>query len=200
MGVPTEAGQLRWPLPLRVMASPATPERELREQIDALFEVIATHAAYGETSPALLEELGEAVKQFRALVFRDRPERIVFSRKEWDEAERFLDKLEHARQVLSSTTDPVGKEGLQTTKASLIEVGVADNSFEAETVLVPVGATIQWTNTGKHTHTITADDGSWSSKELRPNGTYRQTFARPGTYAYHCANHPEEIRGTIVVK
>jgi hypothetical protein len=105
IGVPTRDGQLRWPLALRVLASPATEERELREQLDALFEVLATHAAYGEVSPALLEEMGQAVKQFRKLVFRDRPERIIFTRAQWNEAERFLDKLEHARQVLSSTSD-----------------------------------------------------------------------------------------------
>jgi plastocyanin len=49
-------------------------------------------------------------------------------------------------------------------------------------------------------HTVTLDDGQWSSRELNMNGTYQHTFTRPGIYYYHCAVHLQEMRGTIIVK
>jgi plastocyanin len=65
---------------------------------------------------------------------------------------------------------------------------------------VPVGTTLQWTNHGHHRHTVTLDDGQWSSLELSPNRIQKYTFTRPGIYPYHCAQHPQEMRGTIIVK
>lgn len=36
--------------------------------------------------------------------------------------------------------------------------------------------------------------------QLSTDGTYTHTFTRPGAYFYHCEFHPQEMRGTIVVK
>ena len=48
-------------------------------------------------------------------------------------------------------------------------------------------------------HTVTADDGSFDSKSLASNATFSQTFAKAGTFAYHCAIHPG-MKGTVTVQ
>jgi plastocyanin len=200
IGLPTEDGHLRWPLPLRVMASPATEERQLREQIDALFEEVASEAARGEVKPFLLDEMHDAVKEFRALVFRDRPDRLVFSQAEWQDSDRFLHKLDHAQKLLKRSQEPAAQEERLTAEEKVSEVRINDDAFEPKTITVPVGATVQWSHRGQHIHTVTADDGSWGSKEVGPKATYRHTFTRPGTYSYHCAHHSEQMWGKVVVK
>jgi plastocyanin len=89
---------------------------------------------------------------------------------------------------------------VQTQKKSLTEIGLYDNYFQPKTIAVPVGATIQWTNHGQDRHTVTSDDGQWSSLRLNKNGIQTYTFTRPGIYHYHCALHPQKMRGTISVK
>jgi plastocyanin len=200
LGLSNKDGQLRWPLPLRVLASPATPERLLREQIDALVQLAAYQGAHGTANAALLRELGEAVNEFRNRVFRDRPERIVFGRAAWAESERFLDKLDRARELLQGGLNRGAGETALSTDGSMPEVGVHDNYFQPATRTVSVGAMVQWISDGQHRHTVAADDGSWSSQEMNSGAVYQHTFTQPGTYTYHCTKHPREMRGTIIVK
>jgi plastocyanin len=199
VGVPNEDGKLRWPPVLYAMASPGTEEHELREQIDAIFAEMVNDATRETVRPALLDELGDMVEKLRKLVFRDRPERVAFSQAEWNDSERFLKKLDHARLVLQRAYPAEGEAQLAT-RDGPSEVAVRDNSFEPKTITVPAGTTVRWTSYGSHRHTVAADDGSWGQKELEPHAIYSHTFTEPGTYSYHCAIHPESMRGTIIVK
>jgi plastocyanin len=200
LGLRNEGGHLRWPLPLRVLASPGTEERQLREEIDALVELAITQATPSAVNPTLFREMDQALKEYRTLSLRDRPERIVFSRAAWNEAERFLDRLEHARELLQGGVKAAKKESELRTQEGLLEVGVHDNYIEPASVTVSAGTTVQWSNEGQHRHTVTADDGSWTSQEMTSGAVYQHTFTQPGTYTYHCTKHPREMRGTIIVK
>jgi len=62
--------------------------------------------------------------------------------------------------------------------------------FDPANITVAAGSTVTWKNTGQQPHTITADDGSFSSDYVSPGGTWQHTFATAGTYAYHCTPHP----------
>jgi hypothetical protein len=62
--------------------------------------------------------------------------------------------------------------------------------FDPADITVPAGSTVTWKNTGQQPHTITADDGSFTSDYVSPGGTWQHTFATAGTYAYHCTPHP----------
>jgi len=211
-GVPNDNGQLRWPLGLRILAARETDE--LREQIDALFQEAASQTARGPVSSTLIQETVEAVKKFRRLLLKDKAERFGMPLAVYNESEHFLNHLEHAVQVLQAGLQgPGGQDRLMTAtqstssaspvpaqKQSTVEVGIYDNSFQPQTITVPVGATIQWINHGHHRHTVAADDGQWSSLQLSAKGIYQQTFTRPGAYFYHCALHPQEMRGTVIVK
>jgi plastocyanin len=79
-------------------------------------------------------------------------------------------------------------------------VGVHDNRFSPQTINVQPGTTIRWVNYGEHDHTITANDGSWDSGDLKQGATYSATFRRPGTYIYYCRHHSQDrMQGVVVV-
>lgn len=63
-------------------------------------------------------------------------------------------------------------------------------TYAPDKLTLHVGDTVVWTNTGKATHTVTADNGAFDSGSLRPGQSWRFTFTKVGTYAYHCIFHP----------
>jgi len=66
------------------------------------------------------------------------------------------------------------------------------------TISLAAQASVKWANLDNTNHQITADDGSFSSGNIVPNGTYSHLFVSPGTVAYHCAIHPTMV-GTIEI-
>jgi plastocyanin len=77
-------------------------------------------------------------------------------------------------------------------------VSIVDFAFQPTSIEVPAGSTVTWTNAGAATHTVTADDGTFDSGQLKPGANFSQTFTTPGTYTYHCEIHPQ-MTGTVVV-
>jgi predicted lipoprotein with Yx(FWY)xxD motif len=75
---------------------------------------------------------------------------------------------------------------------------IIDFGFDPASIAVKVGESVTWTNTGAAPHTVTADDNSFDSKSLAGGATFKQTFAKAGTFAYHCAIHPA-MKGTVTV-
>jgi plastocyanin len=198
-GVPNDGGRLQWPVGLRVVGGAAADG--LRQQIDVLFEEESRQTQAGPVNPHLAQELTRSLGALRKLLRRDREERFGLPLATYEDAERFLDKLDHARKVLEVGLAPSGeKVRLEAREGNADEVGLYDNRFEPPALTVPAGTTVRWTNHGQHKHTVTSDRGDWGSKGLGPAETYSYTFTRPGTYAYHCEVHPEEMRGTVVVK
>jgi plastocyanin len=68
-------------------------------------------------------------------------------------------------------------------------VEVRDNVFAQRIVRVPVGATIEWTNEGRGTHNVTADDGAFVSSDLVPGESFEETFPTTGAFPYFCSIH-----------
>jgi plastocyanin len=69
-------------------------------------------------------------------------------------------------------------------------VTIANFSFQPATITVPVGTTVTWTNDDSASHTVTADDGSFTSESLGQGATFTRAFPAAGTFAYHCRIHP----------
>ena len=82
--------------------------------------------------------------------------------------------------------------------ATTAAVTIAHFAFTPQTLTVPAGTSVTWTNQDAVAHTATADDGSWDSGSLAQGSSYTRRFDTPGTYTYHCAIHPY-MTGTIVV-
>lgn len=79
-------------------------------------------------------------------------------------------------------------------------VTVADDYFGPATIHVAPGTTVRWINSGKHVHTVTADNDSFGSGDLPPGASYSIRFVQPGAYSYHCRYHAGMgMRGTVVV-
>jgi plastocyanin len=71
--------------------------------------------------------------------------------------------------------------------------------FQPHSLEIPTGATVTWVNRSDMAHTVTGDDLAFDDSGLiEPGDSFRQTFAEPGTYRYHCGPHPE-MTGVIVV-
>jgi plastocyanin len=79
-----------------------------------------------------------------------------------------------------------------------VHVLISDYAFKPASMTVQPGTSVTWTNQDDDPHTVTANDGSFDSKGLGQGDSFTQTFAKPGTYPYHCAAHPF-MKGTITV-
>jgi len=102
--------------------------------------------------------------------------------------------------------------------ASGPQVMISDFQFSPQTLNIKAGTTVTWVNQGPSLHQTTSDSMVWGSGSLGapsmgdPYGggatqgaSFQFTFTTPGTYAYHCGNHPPSMAayagftGTIVV-
>jgi plastocyanin len=72
-------------------------------------------------------------------------------------------------------------------------------SLPTVTLVIGVNNTVTWSNKDNLPHTVTADDGSFSSGNLNPTDQFSWTFLKPGTYSYHCSYHPW-MKATVIVK
>jgi plastocyanin len=74
------------------------------------------------------------------------------------------------------------------------------NNFSPKVISVVMGVnnTVIWTNNDSFPHTVTADDGSFSSGNMDPGNSFVWTFSKPGTYKYHCSYH-SWMTGTVIV-
>jgi alcohol dehydrogenase (cytochrome c) len=63
---------------------------------------------------------------------------------------------------------------------------------------VKAGASVTWTNTGKLPHSATAVDGSWTTGEIAPGQSATVKFDKPGSYTYHCTDHPWSYAQLVV--
>ncbi len=78
------------------------------------------------------------------------------------------------------------------------KVSIKDVSFSPKELKIKKGDTVTWTNADERDHTVTADDGSFTSGRLDPNGSFEHRFVRAGTFTYHCDFHPT-MKGTVTV-
>ena len=71
--------------------------------------------------------------------------------------------------------------------------------FEPVAIVGTVGATVTWTNSDNFTHSVQLDGDPAPGAVIAPGGSTSHTFDEPGTYAYVCAFHPQNMKGTVVV-
>jgi plastocyanin len=73
--------------------------------------------------------------------------------------------------------------------------------FAPEAIAVAAGTTVTWTNSDHFTHSVQFLDGGLPLEPLlmQPGASTTFTFAAPGTYAYQCHLHPQDMRGTVTV-
>jgi plastocyanin len=86
-------------------------------------------------------------------------------------------------------------------RVSVVSDAATIGAFSPPTVTVSAGQSVEWIFQDANPHTVTADDGSFTSTKagLANSKTFSHTFATAGTYKYHCYIHPQML-GTVVVQ
>ncbi len=83
--------------------------------------------------------------------------------------------------------------------AANAEVKIDNFSFGPDSLTVPVGTTVTWTNSDDIPHTVVSTDGVFKSKVRDTDEKFSFTFDKAGTYPYYCSVHPK-MTGKIVVQ
>lgn len=70
--------------------------------------------------------------------------------------------------------------------------------FMPDTIEVPVGTTVTWTNMESSPHSVVADDGAFESDTLGDGVSFSFTFEEAGSFPYICGFH-NNMKGEVVV-
>lgn len=103
--------------------------------------------------------------------------------------------------VLSAATLPSPDlRGLaaEAAPARAVTIKIANFDFSPAITTVPAGTQVTWINDDDDAHDVIGDGGAFRSTPLDTGDSYAFTFAKPGTYGYHCGLHPHMV-GKIVV-
>jgi plastocyanin len=80
-----------------------------------------------------------------------------------------------------------------------VEILIQSFAFSPQSVTIPVGTEVKWTNQDTPGHNIVSDDGTTiKSPTLGTGESFSMVFDTPGTYTYICSIHPK-MKGTIIV-
>jgi len=100
------------------------------------------------------------------------------------------------------TTSEIETATLIESRAGMVggrRYGFDEHRFNPVRALVTAGARVRFVNNGKIAHSIAARDGSWNTGTLEPATSAYLTLDAPGTFLYHCTDHPWAI-GEITVE
>lgn len=79
----------------------------------------------------------------------------------------------------------------------VLHVDIRGMKYDAATLAVTVGDTVEWTNNDLMPHTVTSS--TFDSKSIAPHGTWSYVASTPGEFAYTCTFHPTMV-GTLTVR
>ena len=71
--------------------------------------------------------------------------------------------------------------------------------FAPPAIVIPLGATVTWTNSDNFSHSVQFDGDPAPGAVLAPGESTARSFVEPGTFDYLCAFHSQDMRGTVVV-
>jgi plastocyanin len=97
------------------------------------------------------------------------------------------------------TQEPTIAPGAQNSGSTVQDVKIVNFTFTPDTITISPGTTVKWTNQDATEHTVTADDGSFDSDQLKQGQSFTFTFTNAGTFSYSCSNHPN-MKGKVVVQ
>jgi plastocyanin len=71
--------------------------------------------------------------------------------------------------------------------------------FAPETITVPVGTTVTWTNNDNFTHSVRLLDPEADPLMMKPGEQVTYVFDRAGSFRYDCSLHPKDMKGSVLV-
>ena len=80
-----------------------------------------------------------------------------------------------------------------------VAVKIDNFSFSPQTITIPAGTEIIWTNQDDIPHTVVSDDKTtFKSRPLDTDEKFSFTFTSKGTYNYFCSIHPKMTAKIVV--
>jgi plastocyanin len=84
--------------------------------------------------------------------------------------------------------------------SAAVTVTIKDFKFSPQPVQAKVGDVVAWTNQdGTTPHSATMDTAGCDTNTINGGATAMLVFSQPGTYTYHCAIHPTQMKDYTVV-
>jgi plastocyanin len=71
------------------------------------------------------------------------------------------------------------------TAITSINADIGDIAFNPHNIVIAPGTTVTWTNRSSASHMIIADNGSFTSGQIPPGGTFSRLFSSTGNYVYY---------------
>lgn len=100
--------------------------------------------------------------------------------------------------IAAASLAGIGRAAEPATPAAA-QVNILNYKFDPETLTVPAGTAVTWTNHDEVPHSVVSTDKRFTaSGGLDTGESYSYTFTQPGTYAYYCSLHPF-MTGKVVV-
>lgn len=78
-------------------------------------------------------------------------------------------------------------------------VSISNFSFSPAALTVKVGDKVTFTNNDSVGHSVVADDGSFDTGIIAQGQSQTVTFAKAGTFNYHCSVHPS-MKASVTVQ
>ena len=103
--------------------------------------------------------------------------------------------------LLSAAAVSILIVGAASVRAASHDISIVDYEFQPQSITVRAGEPVTWTNSSGRIHTVTSDGGpELDSGDIGPGEAYGHVFDQPGSYSYHCAIHPDRMKGIVVVE
>jgi plastocyanin len=93
----------------------------------------------------------------------------------------------------------MGHDGHGMDDAPPASVSMSTSAYLPADIDVLVGDTVRWSNDSVRAHTVSADDGTWSSANIAINDAYSHRFDDAGSIPYYCKLHVF-MRGVVNVR
>ena len=101
--------------------------------------------------------------------------------------------------VLLSLVGPASVTANDQPSAANAAVKIDNFVFGPQTITIPAGTTVTWTNSDDIPHTVVSTEGVFKSKVVDTDEKFSYTFTKAGTYPYYCSVHPK-MTGKVVVQ
>lgn len=96
---------------------------------------------------------------------------------------------------------PAPTPGAPAPAPSAAAISIQANSYLPATITVARGAVVTWTNLDNARHSAVFTSAAVGATPIFTSGSQPLTMpAAPGTYAYQCAVHGAQMRGTVIVQ
>jgi len=114
-------------------------------------------------------------------------------------AEEGKEETSAPSETLIPTTTGTEDDDVKGESTAITEVFIEGFAFKPNSITIPIGTTIKWTNEDDTTHTVTSEDGIFDSGDIKNGETYSYTFNEAGSFKYYCTIHPS-MRAIVVVE